>query len=105
MIVDKDDYPDIILKYCTDVAGYSRMAFDKETTDSQAIVKLSSLMSIRKEDDWMFLENNISKLKKIVIEDDIELKNTELAEYKEFFLKTYYWRFKRCCKECYIKSR
>ena len=105
MQVDKEDYPDIELEFCTDVAEYRIENIKIVPTFSEATIELNRLMNIRKEEDWKLLEENISKLEKVIIEDDIEIKNPELNEYKLFFLKTYFWRFKQCCRECYIKSR
>ncbi len=104
MLVDKNDFPDVKLEYCNDVAGYSRVDVHKAVSTSEAKVNLTRLMSIRKEDDWNQLENNVAKLKKVVIEDDLEIRNSELDDYKDFFLKTYFYRLKQCCKECYIKK-
>lgn len=104
MTVDKNDYPDVVLEYCIDVAGCSIVDVNKAASSPEAIIKLTKLMSIRKEEDWARLEKNVEKLKKVIIEDDIELKNSELDDYKLFFLKTYFWRLRQCCKDCYIKK-
>ena len=104
MQVDKEDFPDVKLEYCNDVAEYSIVDVHKAASSSEAIVNLTRLMSIRNEEDWNQLEKNVAKLKRIIIKDNLELRNSELDEYKDFYLKTYFYRLKQCCEECYIKK-
>ena len=67
-------------------------------------VKLSQLIELTKEKDWNTLFTLISKYKSVYLIDDISLENDELKDYKDFYLKTYFYKIKNYCSNCFISA-
>ena len=40
----------------------------------------------------------------VVLVDDLPLDNSELHQYKRFYLGTYYYNLNKHCRECHVKS-
>ena len=87
-----DSYP-----YCEEY--YANM--QKGLFDSLSI-KLSQLIELTKEKDWNTLFAIITKYKSVYLIDDIPLENDEVKEYKDFYLKTYFYKIKNYCSNCFI---
>ena len=102
MIIDDEGYPDITLEYCNHVADYKYISLKESRNEKGCCISLTTLMDMRREDEWTILKSVVSELKEVYIEDDIEIRNEELEKYKIFFLKTYSWRLSSWCPKCKI---
>lgn len=100
---DASDFPIIELEYsesCPYCKEYCTN-MQKGLYDSLSI-KLSQLIELTQENDWNTLFAIVSKYKSVYLIDDILLKNDELKEYKDFYLKTYFYKIKNYCSNCFI---
>lgn len=104
MEVTKDGYPKIEFEYCDHVAGYKALKIGHPQNEKVLSIGLTDLMGITQEDRWNSLEEKVSQLEELIVVDDIVLKNSELEEYKDFFIKTYIWRLSKLC-QCRVTRR
>lgn len=104
MLITKDGFPDIDCDYCDYVAGCKMLEPGCNLNDKRLFVLLSYLMETTKEEKWYRLEEIAAQLDELIIVDDICLKNSEMEEYKLFYIKAYLWRFSRKCHCCITKK-
>ncbi len=90
MPVDEQDNPmvDISLSIDNNDTGYVVVSFDK-------------MLRMNKKEEWDRLFGSITD-KDVFIRDDLDLKNEEMAEYKNFYLKTYFYNLSKRCNSCCV---
>ncbi len=100
---DVSEFPIIELEYseCYPYCEEYYTNMQKGLYDSLSI-KLSQLIELTKEKDWNTLFAIITKYKSVYLIDDIPLENDEVKEYKDFYLKTYFYKIKNYCSNCFI---
>lgn len=91
MPVDDKDNPIVDLMYLD----------DNDDNKNHELVSFDRLMKMNKLEEWERLYESIDE-SIVYILDDIKIENCEVLEYKEFYLKTYYYNISKRCKECYI---
>ncbi len=100
---DENEFPLIEIKH-SDLLPYCeeyKPDFQKGLFDSFSI-KFTQLIDMTKEEDWNNLLARTSKYNTVYLIDDISLENEELREYKDFYLKTYFYKLKEACPNCFV---
>jgi predicted P-loop ATPase/GTPase len=90
MPVDKHDNPVVEVTVSPDnnAIGYMVVSFDK-------------MLRMNKKEEWEKLFDKIDQ-KRVYIRDDVKLQNSEMAEYKVFYLKTYFFNLSKRCESCCV---
>lgn len=88
--VDEQDNPIVDISVSTDNndAGCVVISFDK-------------MLRMNKKEEWERLFGSITE-KPVYIKDDVSLKNEEMAEYKHFYLQTYFYNLSKYCNGCCV---
>ena len=102
---DKKFYQDFLFEtISTDEQEYPAVEFSYSIIEVPDIeTSLTYLMSILTQPAWDKMIAS-TKNKKVVIYDDVPVKNTEVLPYKLFYLKVYYYLLKEQCAECTIST-
>lgn len=102
---DKKFYQDYLFEtISTDEQEYPAVELSYSTIEVPDIeISLTYLMSILTQPAWDKMIAS-TKNKKVVIYDDVPVKNTEVLPYKLFYLKVYYYLLKEQCAECTIST-
>jgi hypothetical protein len=65
------------------------------------VISFDKMLRMNKKEEWERLFGNIAK-KQVYIRDDVNLKNEEMAEYKAFYLQTYFYNLSKHCNGCNV---
>ena len=92
MPVDEHDYPNVLIK-----------TYSNYNTESifDAIISFDKLLRMNKHYEWDALFSEI-KGKKILINDDVPISNSEVKLFKDFYLGVYYFNLSKYCEECMV---
>lgn len=95
----KDDYPDVKVEYTDSIDNCIDIM--RPVEKNHVAVGLSYLLRLEKESAWNDIVSIISRNESVTIVDDLELKNSELKPYKDFYLASYYWYLSQHSK-CHV---
>ena len=99
--VNSFDVPKIDLKYAH-IHDSSLPLKGLSYDGCEKTVFLTDLLQMKSEDEWEEFLPGISVCSSVSIVDDLPLRNSEIAEYKLFYLKAYCSIIQRHCPACYI---
>lgn len=92
MPVDNQDNPLVKMK-----------TIGKKDDTGCTIISFEKMLRMNKEEEWVKLFNSIAG-KQVLIKDDLALQNEEMKEYKDFYMKTYYYNLSKHCLGCYVSD-
>jgi hypothetical protein len=93
MPVDEQDYPDVIIQTYND--------YNSIESISDMIISFDKLLRMNKKTEWNTLFSTI-KGKKVLINDDVPISNSEVKPIKEFYLGVYFYNLSKHCEECKV---
>ncbi len=64
-------------------------------------ISFDSLLKSEEKSEWDSIHKSVEN-KVAVIKDDVRLRNDELEQYKDFYLKAYYYDLCKYARECYV---
>ena len=67
-------------------------------------ISMSKLIEMTDPESWENLFDETSKVNATYLIDDVAIKNEEVAPFKDFWLKVYYWNLCNHCSTCYVCS-
>lgn len=106
MTLDKYEYPLIELNYVSFCDDYKEYNSKCSYGINDAIgISFECLTQMTDESDWEKIFKIAAVCKKIYLIDDVPLMNQELDEYKEFLLKTYFYKLKEKCENSFVYKK
>lgn len=94
---DDNEFPIVELKYINDINNVQKFNEPYNLFDfSYGYIRyfnFSELHELEKESEWNDIFLKITKFESVIIVDDLPIKNNEVKDMKEFYLKVYYWNF------------
>lgn len=94
---DDNEFPIVELKYIRDIKDVQKFNEPYNLFDFSYGYKryfnFSELHELEKESEWNDIFLKITKFESVIIVDDLPIKNNEVKDMKEFYLKVYYWNF------------
>lgn len=104
MEFDQNEYPNVQLEYAPLPKTYKkyqdRISYKNRT--SCLAISFNQLLLIKKLNKWEKLKKIVKECSSVYIIDDVPIVNEELKSFKEFYLKSYFFTFKRLNNDCYI---
>lgn len=101
-----DEFPDVELQYVESLEGFSDILDEYNLFDCMLgkirTISFQRLHNMLAKNEWEHIFDLASKCDKVILIDDILIKNEEVRSIKEFYLKVYYLNLKKYNNNTYV---